>query len=61
VGETSSTGPILLGLVDYFQRSGLPRVGFFNPVSSAPFVDGVQRHVHLLKHACKLPDDTADT
>ena len=60
VGNTASTAPILLGLMNFFMRK-LPKtdVGYFNPVAAPPYFDGMSRHIHLLKSVCKLPEDAS--
>ena len=44
-GRRTSNAPLLLGLVDHFQRQ-TPRVGFFQPIEGSPYA-----------HAANKPDD----
>lgn len=65
VSGLKGNSPILIGLMDYFQRH-IPSVGFFMPVGSDPLPHstfdaqqdfGVPKHVALLKKHFNLSDD----
>ncbi|CAL8464970.1 g4505 [Coccomyxa elongata] len=52
-------GPLLIGLMDYFER-WVPNVGFFQPIGGEPFPDSDSkepRHVELVRKAFDLKDD----
>ncbi|CAK0787083.1 hypothetical protein CVIRNUC_010299 [Coccomyxa viridis] len=58
-----TTGPLLIGLLDYIQR-WLPNVGYFEPIAGEPFrADtgvGASRYVELLTKAFDIKDAPED-
>ncbi|RMZ54573.1 hypothetical protein APUTEX25_002148, partial [Auxenochlorella protothecoides] len=60
VSALQGSSPVLLGLLDYFQRQ-TPHVGFFQPIGANPLngasrYTGEPKHVALMKHAMGLKD-----
>ncbi|KAK9835702.1 hypothetical protein WJX74_006259 [Apatococcus lobatus] len=58
-----NNSPILLGLIDYLERTSASNVGFFQPVAESPYphsTTGLPRHVELLHEALKLRREPKD-
>eukprot|EP00884_Botryococcus_braunii_P005478 jgi/Botrbrau1/14931/Bobra.0018s0035.1 len=54
-----NNSPVLLGLMDYFERF-IPRIGYFQPLAGEKFVNsttGLPRHVELLHTYFKMGGD----